>query len=188
MYRMCMNIESLKKMLRAFAVLEMVIVLVFVAILMAVILPRFKSLSTNWDIRQVNAETLENSMVLMDVLNANLKTAIRVTSVSDPSDGNGYIEFENNDGQIISCVLDESGFVRYGPVGDQLDLAGPFSELRFVCYGLQDMDRPTTDVDSIRFVRIEASMPGRTEFSNDRVVTGQVHIRTNGLFGTEVLP
>lgn len=186
MYRICMDTGKSKKRFKALAMLEMVIALVFIAILMAVMLPQFRRLSDNWDVREAGAQSLQNGMVLIDMLNRDLKRAARITAVSDPSEDFGYIEFENTEGAVIRCQLGQDSFVKYGPVGDSSDLAGPFTKLRFTCYGLQDMDTHTTDVGSIRFVRIEAVAPPQTKDSADRVITGQVYIPANR--SVDILP
>ena len=162
---------------KGLTLLEMVIAIAIMAIIFSAVLPPFRNISNSWASKQGNAEVLQNGRVLVDYLNRNLAKAVRVTAVSDSSETYGYIEFEDKDGITWRCDIAANNYVEFGAVGDLSDLAGPVSSLRFTCYGLDDLDTAITDVDSIRFIRIEATMVNSSANGQDKSFTTKVYIR-----------
>jgi prepilin-type N-terminal cleavage/methylation domain-containing protein len=141
------------------SLMEMVIALAIMTIIFAAILPLFGQIRNGWEIKQAVGETLQNGRVLIDHINHNLVKAVKITSVSDSSVTNGYIEFENNDANTFRYdVNSTSGYVEYGPIGSLSDLAGPVNQLKFTCYDPCDLDTPITDVNSIRFIKVETQL------------------------------
>ena len=160
--------------------LEMVIAIAIMAVVFSALLPQFKSISNSWASKQGNAEALQNGRVLVDFLNRNLAKAVKVTAVSDSSETDGYIEFEDEDAITYRFDIAANNYIEFGVVGDLSDLAGPVSSLSFTCYGLDDLDTAITDVDSIRFIRIEATMVNSSPKGQDKTFTTSTFIRTNG--------
>jgi type II secretory pathway pseudopilin PulG len=163
----------------ALTLLEMVIALAMMATVFAAILPLFRNIRISWDSKQAAAETLQNGRVLVDHLNRKLSKAVKITAVSDPSTNNGYIEFEDNDGNNLKYDVANS-YVRFGAVGDLSDLAGPISKLQFTCYDACDLDTSITDVDSIRFVKAETTLTNPTATGQDKTLIASAYLRTNG--------
>jgi len=162
--------------------LEMVISVAIVAIILAVVVPQFRSIQNNWDSRRGSTEALQNARVLMDHINSSLSKAMRITTVSDSSEINGYIEFEDNDGNTCRYEL-SSSYVQFGAVGDLSNLAGPVSRLQFTCYDACDLDTPLPapiDPNEIRAVQVQATVTNSAGLGQDKNVTTKAYLRTNG--------
>lgn len=157
--------------------LEMVIAMAIVVVILTAILPAFRSIRNSWDAKQAAAETLQNSRVLMDHLNYNLSKAVAITDVSDSTETNGYIQFEDNDANEWRYEVDDSNLVEFGLVGSLYELAGPVSQLQFTCYDGNDFENPTTDVNSIRFVDVNATLTNSATLGQDKFFTTSVYLR-----------
>lgn len=157
--------------------LEMVIALAIITVIFAVIVPQFRMILSSWDSRAGAAETIQNGRILIDHLNRNLAKAVKITAVSDSSATNGYIEFEDNDENTLRYDV-ASNYVEFGVVGDLSDLAGPVSQLQFTCYDACDLDTPITDVNSIRFVKVETTLTNPAAPAQDKTFTAQAYLRT----------
>lgn len=170
-----------KKKIRAstaLTLLEMVIALAIMATVFAAILPLFRNIQNSWDSKQAAAETVQNGRVLIDHLNRNLAKAVKITAVSDSATTIGYIQFEDNDGNNLKYDIDNS-YVRFGLAGDLSDLAGPASQLQFTCYDDSDFSNPITDVNDIRFVKVETMLNNLAAMGQDKTFTTSVCLRTN---------
>jgi prepilin-type N-terminal cleavage/methylation domain-containing protein len=158
--------------------LEMILAMTIMAIVFAVIVPQLRPMLTSWDSKAGAGEAVQNGRVLIDHLNRNLSKAVKITTVSDSSTTKGYIEYEDNDGN--TCRYDvASNYVEFGVVGDLNDLAGPVSQLQFTCYDACDLDTPITDVNSIRFVKVETTLTNADALGQDKSFIAQAYLRAN---------
>jgi len=164
---------------RALTLVEMLIAMSIMAIVFAAILPQFRAIQNSWASKQAAAETLQNGRVLTEHLYRNLSKAVKITAVSDSSETNGYIEFEDNDENILRYDIAASNYVEFGPVGDLYELAGPVSQLLFTCYDDSNFDTPTTNVNSIRFVKVEAILTNSSPMGRDITLETSTYLRTN---------
>lgn len=168
--------------------MEMVIALSIMIVILTAILPLFGQIRSGWESSQTAADTMQNGRILIDHLNHNLVKAVKVTAVSDASQTDGYIEFENNDSEAIRYdVNGTSGYVEFGPVGDLCDLAGPVSRLQFTCFDACDLDSylsPVSDVNIIRAVRVEATVTDSSSSARNKTFTTIAYLRTNGNSGS----
>ena len=89
----------------AMTMLETIMAMVILAVVFAAVLPQFRNIQNSWASKQANAEALQNGRILLDHLHRNLSKAFSVTAVSNPSEVNGYIEFEANDGNTYLSVV-----------------------------------------------------------------------------------
>jgi len=163
----------------------MIIALAMMGIVFAAIVPLFGQIRNNWDSKQAAAETLQNGRILIDHLNRTLSKAVRITAVSDPSQANGYIEFEDNDANDLRYdVNSTTNYVEFGYVGDLYDLAGPASKLQFTCYDANDLDTAldvsTADLNDVRFVKVETTLTNLRAGSQNKTLFASAYLRTNG--------
>jgi len=163
----------------ALTLVEMVMALAIMAIVFAAILPQFRAIQNSWDSKQAGAESLQNGRVLTEHLYRNLADAVRITTVSDSNETNGYIEFENNDGNSLRYAIADN-YVQFGVVGELSDLAGPVSKLQFTCYDDSDLDTPITDVNSIRLVNVQTTLTNSASLAQDKTFTASAYVCTNG--------
>jgi len=170
-----------QKLVLGLTLVEMVIAMAIMTIIFAAILPQFRIIQNSWDSQAGAAETLQNGRVLIEHLNRNLSTAVRVTAVSSSSETNGYIEFQDNDANNLRYDIGVNNYVEFGPIGSLSDLAGPVSKLQFSCYGAVDLSTAITDVNAIRSVKVETTMTNPAEFDQDMAFSTQAYIRTNAL-------
>jgi len=170
-----------QKLVLGLTLVEMVIAMAIITIIFAAILPQFRIIRNSWDSQAGAAETLQNGRVLIDHLNRNLSTAIRVTSVSSSSETNGYIEFQDNDANNLRYDIGVNNYVEFGPIGSLSDLAGPVSKLQFSCYGAVDLSTAITDVNAIRSVKVETTLTNPAKLDQDMTFSTQAYIRTNAL-------
>jgi len=164
---------------RALTLVEMVIAMAIMAIVFAALVPQFRAILGSWDSKEANAEVLQNGRILIDHLNRNLSKAVQITAVSDSSETNGYIEFEDNDANSVRYDINgATSYVEFGPVGNLADLAGPVSQMQFTCYDACDLDTPITTVGDIRCVKVETILTN-TGPGLDKTFTTQAYLRTN---------
>jgi len=170
---------------RGLTLVEMIIALAMMGIVFAAILPLFGQIRNSWDSKQAAAETLQNGRILIDHLNRTLSKAVRITAVSDPSQANGYIEFEDNDANDLRYdVNSTTDYVEFGYVGDLSDMAGPVNKLQFTCYDACDLDTAldvsTADLNDIRFVKVETTLTNSRAGSQNKTLFASAYLRTNG--------
>jgi len=167
----------------ALTLLEMVIAMAIMAIVFAAILPLFRAIQNSWDSKVTAAETLQNGRILINHINRNLSKGVRITAVSDSSETDGFIEFEDNDENILRYEIADSNYVEFGPAGDLWDLAGPVSQLVFTCYDGNDFDTPITNANSIRFVKVQTTLTNPATMGQDVTFITQAYLRTNANSG-----
>ena len=161
---------------------EMVVALAIITVVFAVIVPQFRMILDSWDSRAGAAEAIQNGRVLVDHLNRNLSKAVIITDVSDSNDPNGFIEFEDNDGNTLRYDI-ASDYVEFGVLGGLSDLAGPVSKLQFTCYDDDDLDAPLdpiTDVNVIRFVKVETTLTNSAARGQNKTFIAKAYLRANG--------
>ncbi|MCP4260618.1 MAG: type II secretion system protein [Planctomycetes bacterium] len=167
---------------RAMTLVETLIAMAIMAIIFAALLPQLRLINNSWDSKVGASETLQNGRVLIDHLNRNLSKASRITAVSDSSETNGYIEFIDNDVNNVRYDVNSiSDYAQFGLIGSPSDLAGPVSQLQFTCYDSNDFSTPITDVNSIRFVKVQTTVINSADLDQDMTFTTQAYIRTNAL-------
>ena len=165
---------------RGLSLLEMVISMAIILIIFAAILPQFRNVQNSWASKQGAAEAVQNARVVMDFLNRHLTKATKITAVSDPTDTNGYIEFEDNAGETIRCDIAANNYVQYGKVAEGLfDLAGPVSKLQFTCYTLNDLDTPSTEVKYLRVVKVATTFLNEAALGQDKNFVTEAYLRSN---------
>jgi len=162
---------------------EMLIAMALLLIVFAAIVPQIRAIQNSWASKRQNVEVIQNGRVLMDHITYNLTQAQKITVVSDSSETNGYIEFEDNDGNTMRYEIGAGNLVQFGPVGSLSELAGPVSQLQFTCYDACDLDTPIADVNQIRSVRAQATFTNSAALGRDHTFTAQAYLRTNSLGG-----
>ena len=179
------NIKNNNSAGKGLTLIEMVMAMAIITIVFSALLPQFRNIQNSWATKQANSEILQNGRVFIKYLNRNLAQAVKITSVSDSSETNGYIEFEASDGLTYRCDIAANNYIKFGPVGNLSDLAGPVSSLQITCYSIDDFDKPETDVNKIRYVQIQAVFTNSSSRGQDKTFTGQTYLRTNKkiLFG-----
>jgi type II secretory pathway pseudopilin PulG len=162
----------------AMTVMEMIMALAIIGFVFAALLPQFRLINNSWDSKQGNAEVLQNGRVLMDHISRNLSEAASIIAVSDPCETDGYIEFEDNDGNSLRYEIDAGNYVEFGPVGNLSDLAGPVSSLQFTCYDDNDFSTNITDGNYIRLVNVQTVLPNSAALGQDKTFTTSIYLRT----------
>ena len=166
----------------ALTLIETVISLAIMAILFAVFVPHLRVIQNSWDSNANSAEALQNGRVLIDHLNRNLSKTARITAVSDSNTVNGYIEFTGNDANSFRYDVNAiSNYVEFGLIGNLSEMVGPVSQLLFTCYDSNDLDTPITDVNSIRFIKVQTTLTNPAKLAQDMTFSTQAYIRTNAL-------
>ena len=162
---------------------EMVIAVALIVIVFAAITPQFRAILNSWDSKQALAEITQNARVLIDHFNHNISKAVQISAVSGSAETDGYIEFEDNDGNTLRYDI-ASSYVEFGVVGDLSDLAGPVSTLQFTCYDACDFNTPITEVNDIRCVEVQTTLTNSAALGADRTFTTTVYLRVNDSNGT----
>ena len=168
-----------KNSYRALSMLEMILALAIMAIVFTAIIPQFRNIQNSWASRQGNLEAIQNARILVQHINENISKAARVSDVSASSVAAGYIEFIDANDNTMRYELASNGYVKFGPVGNLADLAGPADELRFTCYDAFDLDTPTINPEVIRFVEVQANIPNSYKLANDKPITAKIYINAN---------
>jgi len=164
----------------ALTLLEMIIAMAILSIVFAAVLPQFRAIQSSWDSQQAASETLQNGRVLMEHLYGKLSESVRITAVSDAGETDGYMEFEDNEGNKLRYDIAANNYVEFGVVGSLGELAGPVSQLQFTCYDACDLDTPITDVNNIRSVQFQATLSDPFGLGQGETFTALAYLRTNG--------
>jgi len=163
----------------------MIVAVSMMTIIFSAVLPLFAGIRNSWDTKQANTEIIQNGRVLTDHLHRNLMKAVRITSVSDSAETNGYIEFEDNDGNTLRYDVAANKYVEFGPVGSVSDLAGPVNQFQFTCHDGNDFSTPITDPASIRFVTLKVVFLNPASLGQEKPFTTSVYLRSETAPGLE---
>ncbi|UCE99535.1 MAG: type II secretion system protein [Planctomycetota bacterium] len=172
------------KLTPALTLTEMMIAVVIMAIVFAAVAPQLRAIQNSWASKKANLEVVENGRALMDHITLHLMAAKTITAVSSSTETEGYIEFEDNDGNTMRYDIAANNYVEFGPVGDLADLAGPVSQLQFTCYDACDFDTAIAEPNLIRYVQVQATLTNSAPLGQDRTFTARTYLRTN--FNEEV--
>ncbi|MBW8015217.1 MAG: prepilin-type N-terminal cleavage/methylation domain-containing protein [Planctomycetes bacterium] len=173
---------------KALTLLEMIIALGIVSVLFAVVLPVFTTAGNSWKSRQASSEAIQNGRILVDYINSRLMKAVKIIGVSDPTETNGYIEYEDTAGTTLRFDIAANNYVQFGEVGSQSELAGPVTKLQFTCYGLNDLSTPITDTEKIRLVKVEAVLGNTSANGRDKTFKTSAFLAVNGSSGSGPVP
>jgi len=163
----------------AMTLVEILLAMAIMAVVFAAIVPQLRSLQNSWASKRANAASIQNGRVLIDHLTRYLQQAVRITAVSGAGVTDGYIEFEDSDGNTMRYDIAADNYVEFGYVGNLASLAGPVSSLQFTCYDAYDFNTPTTDVNAIRLVKVETNLVNTDSLASDKTFTGQAYLRAN---------
>ena len=164
----------------AFTLMEMVIAIAITVIVFAAILPLFRAIENSWASQEGACETIQNGRILTDQLSRCLAKASKITSVSQPSQVKGYIQFEDYNGTAFRCDVAANNYVEFGPLGSLSDLAGPVSQLQFSCFDGNDLNTQITDANHIRVVKIQTTLTNSVvgEMGHDETFLVSSYLRT----------
>jgi type II secretory pathway pseudopilin PulG len=147
---------------------EMILALSLMSAVLLVILPQFRLLQAGWDSKESASEIQQNARVLQDHLSRSLSAARSITAVSDAGQTSGYLVFQDASGQSYRYEVGSDGYVYFGPEGALSLLAGPVRSFQISGFSMEDLVHPTSEVSSIRLVRIhtvfaDSGVLGRSE-------------------------
>lgn len=163
---------------KAVTIAELIIAMAIMVIIMAAIMPQFRAIQNSWATSETLANITQNGRVLEEHMIRNISTAKQITSVSASDVTEGFITFENADGNSVKYMF-SSGYVLFGPVGSEVQLAGPVSRFQVSCYTLNDFDTPTTEANDIRLVEVETDFTNSNPMGTDRTFFVSAYLRTN---------
>ena len=178
------SFRGAKKRASGMTLVEMIVAMAILAVIFAVIVPQIRAIQNSWGSKREMVEAIQNGRVLMDHIVFNLTQAARITAVSGPTESDGYIEFEDNDGNFMRYEIGMDGFIEYGPLDNLSELAGPVSELQFTCYDAFDLDTPIMDVNQIRSVKVRSTFTNSALLGQDQTFAGEAYLRTSGAGGS----
>ena len=165
---------------------EVLVAMAIMVVVLAAVVPQIRAIQNSWASKRDNTEVIQNSRVLVDHIVSNLSQAQKITAVSAAAQTNGYVEFEDNDGNTMRYEIDANdNYVVFGPVGNLSELAGPVSQLQFTCYDACDLDTAITDVNEIRTIKIQTTFTNSAELGTDKSFIGRAYLRTNFAAGED---
>jgi prepilin-type N-terminal cleavage/methylation domain-containing protein len=176
----------------ALTLLEMIIAMAIMAIVFAVLVPQLKAIQNSWDTKAGKAEALQNGRILLDHLQRTLASARQISAVSSLDETDGFIQLSDNESNTYryDVVGTTTKYIKYGPIGQLADLAGPISRFQVYCYDVNDMNAPLDPVQSpadVRFIKVEATLTNSASMGQDLTVTASAYLRT-GAIGDEAVP
>lgn len=176
----------------ALTMLEMIFAMAIMAIVFAVLVPQLKAIQNSWDTKAGKAEALQNGRILLDHLQRTLASAKKISAVSSLDETDGFIQFSDNESNTYryDVVGTTTKYIKYGPIGQLADLAGPVSRFQVYCYDVNDMNAPLDPVSNpccVRFVKVEATLTNLASMGQDLDVTASAYLRT-GTIGDEAVP
>jgi len=158
---------------------EMMVAISIMATIFMVLAPQLRLIQNSWAMTQAQSETLQNGRVFIEQITAALQQAVQITSVSSPSETNGFIEFIGQDDLIHRCQISNNN-ICFGEPNALEQIAGPATALNFSCFSATDLVSPTTDPNFIRSVKISATFKD-PDSSLTETYTSQAYLRTNSM-------
>lgn len=165
-----------------FSLVELIVAFAIIVIIFAAVVPQFRAIRNSWTSTEAQAEIIQNGRILAEHITRNLSAAKKIIGVSPSSQTSGFIRFKDNN-DVNQCYMLSGGYVVFGAVGSEAQLAGPVDRLQISCYSLNDLNHPTadvnaTDVNAIRLVQIETDFPNN-DTGTDRTFTASAYLQTN---------
>jgi prepilin-type N-terminal cleavage/methylation domain-containing protein len=160
-----------------FTIVELMVVMVLLLIIMAAMVPQMRAIRSSWATTQKSSELIQNALVLEEHLNRNLAAAKQILAVSSGDIDSGFITFTDNLG-VSKTYSVANGYIAFGDTANPQTLAGPVTKFKISCYSLNDFDTPATDINSIRFVKIETDLTNSESSGTSRNIVTQIYIQT----------
>jgi len=161
----------------AFTIVELMVVMVLLLVITAALVPQLRAVRSSWATTQKSSELIQNALVLEEHLNRNLAAAKQILKVSAADTDNGFITFTDNLG-VSKTYSVSSGYISFGDTANPQTLAGPVTKFKISCYSLNNFDTPITDVNSIRFVKIETDLASSEQPTASRSFVTQIYLQT----------
>ncbi|MHB0945650.1 MAG: PilW family protein [Sedimentisphaerales bacterium] len=162
----------------AFSLVELLMAFAIIVIVFAAIVPQFRAIRNSWAATEAGAAIIQNGRVLAEHFSRNLSSAKKIIAVSGSGDANGYITFQDNSGVTKRYML-SGGYVVFGSLGSEAQLAGTVSSFKIACYSLNDFATPITEANSIRLVKFETNFPNDNAMGSGKIFKSEVFIQTN---------
>jgi type II secretory pathway pseudopilin PulG len=164
---------------KAFTLAELVIAMTIMVVIMAAILPQFHAIRNSWASSEASANITQNGRVLEEHIIRNLSSAKQLISVSSSAINEGFITFEDAGGSTKRYMF-SGGYVVFGTVGSEEQLAGPVSRFRVSSYLIDPTVTLTTDANLIRLVEVETDFTNDSNpMGTDRTFISSIYLRTN---------
>lgn len=114
---------------KGFTLIEILIALSILGIIAVAIASKMGTGGDVWETENEHTELMQNAIVGLDKITRELKQAYEITAISGPGNANGFVNFKYVDGTSNSFRFN-NGYIENG----SSRLAGPVTELRFMCY------------------------------------------------------
>ena len=157
---------------------ELIIAFAIIVLVFAAIVPQFRAIRNSWASTEAGAAIIQNGRVLAEHITRNLAAAKQIVSVSPSGSINGFIIFKDNN-DIQKRYMFSGGYVVFGEVGSEAQLAGPVDRFQISCWDVNDFSNPTTDGNNIRLVRVETDFPNADALGTDKTFSSEVFVQAN---------
>ncbi|OHB59076.1 MAG: hypothetical protein A2173_08240 [Planctomycetes bacterium RBG_13_44_8b] len=157
---------------------ELIVAFSLIVIIFAAVVPQFRAIRISWAGAETAASIIQNGRVLSEHITRNLSAASKVISVSLASQVQGYITFTDANEDSYRYMY-SGGYVVFGSVGSEEQLAGPVSRFQITCYSIDPSFAATTDTNDIRYVEIETDFTNSDPLGTDKTFKTGVLLRTN---------
>jgi prepilin-type N-terminal cleavage/methylation domain-containing protein len=164
---------------RGYTLLELTIAVALMVVVVAFFAPILHAVQKSWAVRAGNSETLAQARAFVHHFHQRVSQASHVSAVTDSTTTKGHLQLVESDGTKVRYDVYASGNIRFGPVGEEADLAGPVSEMRLTCYDGNDCTVPITDCNAIRLVHVDATFANTA--GADLTVSTSAYIRAGAV-------
>ena len=165
---------------RGFTLVELTIAVALMVVVVAFFAPILHAVQKSWAIRTGKNEALAQARAFMHHFHRRVSQASGVSAVSDPTATEGYLQLVQGEGGEVRYDVHVAGDIRFGPVGDGADLAGPVGKMCLTCYDGNDCTTPVTDCNAIRLVHVEATFLNTTA-GPDLTISTSAYIRAGAV-------
>jgi type II secretory pathway pseudopilin PulG len=144
---------------KAFTLVELILVTGMISLVGLAVAGLVRNSYEDWELGSDRSSLLQDGHAVLAQMVRTLRQARGFSSVSSPSDQDGYITFTNVDDIIeefrLNTVTDD---IEYGQPGGLSALAGPATSLIFTCYDINanSLSGPV-DANSIQSVQIQTT-------------------------------
>jgi type II secretory pathway pseudopilin PulG len=176
----------MKKYNWGLSLVELVIAMTIMVIIMTAIMPQFRAIQNSWASSEASANMIQNGRVLEEHINRNLSAAKQIVSVSPGSTTNGFIIFKDV-ADVQKRYMVSGGYVVFGTLGSEEQLAGPVSRFQISCYSLDNINTPITDANNIRLVEVETDFTNSNPLGTNRTFIASAYLQTNANVGCSLV-
>jgi hypothetical protein len=163
---------------KAVTLVELLVAMALMVLIFTAIVPQFRAIRNSMASNEASATIIQNGRVLEEHINRNLSTAKQIVSVSASGTNLGFIIFKDVS-DVQKRYMVSGGYVVFGTVGSEEQLAGPVSKFQVSSYFIDPSTTLTTDANLIRLVKVDTDFTNSNPLGSTKSFTAYAYVQSN---------